>query len=148
MAYNEVRYERVENGYKITLIGEPISWSPPRYSKNGSYDLKWKQKRDACLLIDSLGLITLPPPLVTSALFVMPIPKSLSKRKRNALLETSTSHQKTPDLDNCYKFVSDVLQASKVVDNDAQVATITLRKIYGEEPRAEITITTETKENT
>ena len=68
-----------------------------------------------------------------------PIPKSASKRKRQAMLEKKIRPTKKPDWDNVGKVICDSLNGIAYRD-DAQVVDSMVRKFYGEVPRVLVTI--------
>ena len=68
-----------------------------------------------------------------------PIPKSVSKRKRQAMLERKIRPTKKPDWDNVGKVVCDSLNGIAYRD-DAQVVDSMVRKFYGETPKVVVTI--------
>jgi len=68
-----------------------------------------------------------------------PIPKSVSKRKRQAMLEKRIRPIKKPDWDNVGKVICDSLNGIAYRD-DAQVVDSMVRKFYGETPKVVVTI--------
>ena len=68
-----------------------------------------------------------------------PIPKSASKRKRQAMLEKKIRPTKKPDWDNVGKVICDSLNGIAYRD-DAQVVDSMVRKFYGEDPMVVVTI--------
>ena len=68
-----------------------------------------------------------------------PIPKSASKRKRQAMLEKKIRPTKKPDWDNVGKVICDSLNGIAYRD-DAQVVDSMVRKFYGENPKVVVTI--------
>lgn len=68
-----------------------------------------------------------------------PIPKSVSKRKRQAMLERKIRPTKKPDWDNVGKVICDSLNGIAYRD-DAQVVDSMVRKFYGETPKVVVTI--------
>ena len=67
------------------------------------------------------------------------IPKSVSKRKRQAMLERKIRPTKKPDWDNVGKVICDSLNGIAYRD-DAQVVDSMVRKFYGEDPKVVVTI--------
>lgn len=65
------------------------------------------------------------------------IPKSVSKKKREQMLNGIIRPIKKPDLDNLQKSLFDGLN-SVAFHDDAQIVSIVCDKFYGEEPRVEI----------
>ena len=68
-----------------------------------------------------------------------PIPKSVSKRKRQAMLERKIRPTKKPDWDNVGKVICDSLNGIAYRD-EAQVVDSMVRKLYGETPKVVVTI--------
>ncbi len=65
-------------------------------------------------------------------IFVMPIPKSWSKKKREAIV--GQPHICKPDTDNLLKSVLDALEGT-IYKNDSQIYSINAKKVYGTNPR-------------
>ena len=68
-----------------------------------------------------------------------PIPKSASKRKRQAMLDKKIRPTKKPDADNVCKVICDSLNGVAYRD-DTQIVDCMVRKFYGEVPRVLVTI--------
>ena len=68
--------------------------------------------------------------------FGMPIPKSISKKKR-ANLNFVT---KKPDVDNLAKAVMDAMNNTGIWEDDSQVAVLEVSKTYSEEPGCKIIV--------
>lgn len=76
---------------------------------------------------------------VVECLFILPIPKSFSKKERAKALWMSTPKVK-PDVDNMLKFYLDA--ANEVLwKDDKDITVLTGQKSYGEEPKTIIKIT-------
>ncbi len=67
------------------------------------------------------------------------IPKSVSKKKRQAMLDKRIRPTKKPDFDNIGKVICDSLNGIAYRD-DAQVVDSMVRKFYGETPKVVVTI--------
>lgn len=67
------------------------------------------------------------------------IPKSASKKSKQLMLENVIRPTKKPDIDNIAKVVCDALNGLAYRD-DKQVVLLRLSKLYGENPRIEVTI--------
>ena len=65
------------------------------------------------------------------------IPKSASKRKREAMLSGEIRPVKRPDWDNIGKIISDALNGIAYHD-DSQVVEAVTRKWYSDRPRVEV----------
>lgn len=68
--------------------------------------------------------------------FCMPIPKSISKKKREQLHYVT----KKPDIDNLAKAVMDAINQVGIWEDDSQVSRLVVGKIYSDEPRCIISI--------
>ena len=68
-----------------------------------------------------------------------PIPKSISKKKRQAMLDKRIRPTKKPDYDNIGKVVCDSLNGIAYRD-DAQIVDGLVRKFYSDDPRVVVKI--------
>lgn len=68
------------------------------------------------------------------------IPKSISKKKRQAMLDHKVRPTKKPDFDNIGKVVCDSLNGIAYRD-DAQIVDAQVRKFYSDTPRVVVIIT-------
>lgn len=71
--------------------------------------------------------------------FLMPIPKSSTKRFRSQCLDGRVYHVKKPDADNLIKFVKDALNKIAWHD-DSQVAKLRGVKVYADVPKTVVLI--------
>ena len=67
------------------------------------------------------------------------IPKSISKKKRQAMLDHKVRPTKKPDFDNIGKIVCDSLNDIAYHD-DAQIVDAQVRKFFSDDPRVVVTI--------
>lgn len=67
------------------------------------------------------------------------IPKSISKKKRQAMLDRQIRPTKKPDADNIQKVICDSLNGLAYRD-DAQIVDCQVRKFYSDRPRVVVTI--------
>lgn len=74
--------------------------------------------------------------LELNLIFCMPIPKSISKKKREQLHFVT----KKPDVDNLAKAVMDAINQVGIWEDDSQVSRLVVGKIYSDEPRCIISI--------
>jgi len=77
--------------------------------------------------------------VAVTAQFVMPIPKSASKKARAAMVAGTIPHTKKIDLDNAVKWVCDCLNGITWKD-DCQIVSMFMEKFYGDQPRTVINI--------
>ena len=129
---------------KIIIEGKPVSLKRPRVVNHGghtfAYDPSKKDKDIALFQIKSkyknIKKLSVCPIAIKIKAY-MPIPKSLSKKKKKALL--NTYHIKRPDSDNIGKFVLDLLE-DVCYEKDENICKLQIEKIYSEHPRTEIEI--------
>jgi len=120
----------------ITISLNPLAAPRPRFSKFGTYNPKKYTDYKKALLLSAKtqcktyfdGAIRL------EVTFYMPIPASLSKVKREALL--GKQHIKKPDTDNLLKSVKDALEGT-YYKNDSQICEVVAKKIYSSVGRTE-----------
>jgi len=128
----------------ITICGDPIAQKRPRFSRQGKFvrvyscqeteagKFRWDMAHQADGIKAPQGV-----PVALACDFIMPIPSSISQKKKEAM--DDTPHVKKPDLDNLVKFVKDC--ANGVLwDDDSQVCNLTAAKRYGQLPRTIISI--------
>jgi len=77
--------------------------------------------------------------LSVSLRFRLPIPKSETKRRREAMAAGEIAHTTKPDKDNLTKAVYDALNAIVWID-DAQIARGFQTKVYAEKPGIDIRV--------
>ena len=121
----------------MTIYTEPVPKGRPRFY-GGHAVTPEKTRRYEKLIRDSWthGLIDAED-VIVHMVFVMPIPKSYSKKKQAALV--GASHTKKPDLDNLVKAVLDALNGKAFAD-DSVISSISASKEYGSEPSVWVSI--------
>ena len=67
------------------------------------------------------------------------IPKSVSKRKREAMIGGAIRPTRKPDCDNVAKVIADALNGMAYRD-DSQVVSLSVEKRFGDEPRVDVEI--------
>lgn len=75
-----------------------------------------------------------------SLVFIFTIPRSCSLGARNAILWGMTPYNQKPDNDNLEKTYLDCATRAGIWQDDAQVACLNSKKIYGESARTEMSI--------
>lgn len=130
---------------KFTVLGAPVAKGRPRMTRQGhtytpqktvAYENlvrleyqrqcgSFKFERDA--------------PLDVRITAYYPIPKSVSKKKRQMMVNHQLRPMKRPDTDNVCKSILDSLNEVAYHD-DAQVVDCQVRKFYGEDPRVFVKI--------
>ncbi len=122
------------NNIRYVIEGNPIPLARVRFSRQGHCYDSQKQIKFATAIIIRNQHGDRPKydgPLHLSIVFFMPIPK------RSKAIEW---HSKRPDLDNLVKMVCDSL-IGILYEDDSCIAMITARKVYGDNPRTEFTLT-------
>lgn len=129
--------------YKITIPGSPVAKGRPRVGRYGTYTPKktstFESYVEYCWVAEYGNLKPSERALIVSIVFYMPIPKSVSKKAREAIGRGETKHIKKPDLDNMAKSILDALNGLAYKD-DSQIYSLTLLKTYNEIPRSELII--------
>ena len=117
----------------------PVPASRPRVTRYGTYIAKTyaKYRKEICKQIDGLSIKKFTNPIYVETTFYMPIPKSLSIKKRNLL--DGTFCDVGGDMDNLLKAIWDSLNGHAYTD-DKQIVWSQEKKIYSFEPRIEILI--------
>lgn len=113
------------------IMGDPVPLARARtsYVARRCYDSQKTQK-----LITGIELqnqhgeqALLKGPLLFKCTFYLPIPASISQKKRSALI--NTYHTRKPDTDNLIKYILDVCQ-SIIYESDSIVSKIESEKVY------------------
>jgi len=127
----------------VRIPGNPIAKKRPRFVRRGKFvgtyncqdteegKFKWEllaQKKDMPIIESAIHL---------TCRFFMPIPASISKKKRALYVGCAVPHIKKPDLDNLIKFVKDCANGVLWRD-DSQVNSLTASKAYHPQPGTEI----------
>ena len=132
----------------FNIIGTPKPQARPKFFRNkagymGTYSPKsdWfnivyseilKQKQEKYKDIKLKGAIEI------ALRFYMPIPSSISNKKKQQLIYAP--HTKKPDIDNLVKAVLDAINYTNLWEDDSHIYKITTFKVYNETPQCKITI--------
>ena len=131
---------------KFTVDGEPKGKGRPRFRSFGKFvttytDAKTKSLetniRNTYLGYGFDSNLEENIPVDIDIKFYMPIPKSLSEKKKKELIDQP--HTKKPDIDNMLKSVYDGLNKAAFAD-DSQVYCSSNEKLYSLNPRTEVTL--------
>lgn len=130
--------------YSFSIDIEPVAKGRPRFAMGGKFPRAYTPEKTKnyetqigyiCKTIIKNPIKDIP--LFLSAKFYMPIPKSLSKKKREELV--GKWHTSKPDTDNLLKAICDGMNGI-VWQDDSQVAKIESYKQYSLKPRVDIII--------
>jgi Holliday junction resolvase RusA-like endonuclease len=125
--------------YSFVVPGKPIGKHRPRFSRRGKFvvaydDQETEEGRFMLFLANQWGKT--PPisreiPIEVTYVFVLPTPKSASKKRLESGLV------KGADLDNYVKFANDCM-TGVILEDDSCIVKSTEEKIYGEVPETRI----------
>lgn len=128
---------------RIVIDGTPIAKKRPRFARKGNfvstYNSQDKEMKAVRAMAARQVTETLSGAISVILTFIMPIPKSATKKKKEMIYSGTMLHTKKPDLDNLEKFILDCLNGI-AFDDDSQIVNMTSTKVYGDEPRTEIVI--------
>ena len=131
----------------FTIPGTPVGKGRPKFSRAGagvrtytpektaSYEtlVKWSYTAASANRKPFEGEVRL------TIVAYHPVPKSWSKKKREAALKGELRPMVKPDADNIGKAIADALNGLAYRD-DAQVADLVVQKFYADEPRVEVEV--------
>jgi Holliday junction resolvase RusA-like endonuclease len=128
----------------LTIPGKPIAKKRPRFVRRGNFvgAYNCQETEEGRFLLEVKRQLKGKPlegPLSVTYYFFFPVPKGISKKKRELMLQNKIKHTKKPDRTNLEKFVEDCLNGI-VWRDDAQVWSGGSCKLYAEEPRTVIEI--------
>lgn len=132
---------------RFTVYGEPKAQGRPKAAVVNGRAIMYdpKPSRDFKRDIKAVAQKHVPEKLLTGPLVLelkiyRPIPKSFSKKKREAALSEKLRPTTKPDLKNYIAGVEDALE-KVIYENDSQIISYgDTGKYYGDPPRIEITI--------
>lgn len=131
----------------FTVYGEPVAKGRPRFAKRGNYvqtytPVKTKSYEDEVRLLATKAKgsgSTLEGSVSVFIYISFSVPKSYSKRKREACLSGETKHTKKPDLDNVAKAIIDGMNGI-IFKDDSQIINLHVTKVYAEVGKVEVLI--------
>ena len=130
---------------KFTVELTPVPQKRPRFSKFSTYDPSKSDKQEFMNKLstpDDFAVIN--DPIIIELEFLMPIPKSASKKAKADMVSGKTRHTKRPDCDNLAKLVLDAMN-EKIFTDDSIITKLIISKRYSETPMTIITITKDDK---
>ena len=132
--------------WKFVIRGNPIAKKSTKVYKNkytgqihGINEQKEEKVGYAYLIKESNPPFFEKEALKVNVTFVMPIPKSFSKKKRALALERKVWPTKRPDNDNMMKFLMDCFNGILFKD-DSQAVIQNSAKVYGVVPKTVIKV--------
>lgn len=134
---------------KLKIPGEPCAQGRPRFSTAGGYvkaydpaksrNYKAFVKLIATEEMRKQGWLYTELPLEVSVIAYLPIAASKSKKFKAAAIAGLELPTKKPDVDNLFKAVTDAM-SGVIYKDDKQIVSVTIKKLYAEEPRLEVCI--------
>ena len=130
--------------YKFTVPGAPVGKARPRVFRDNAGQSRAVTPKETVvyenLVKQSYRLNRQLQGAIKAEIIVYyPIPKSVSNKKRQLMIEGKIWPTKKPDIDNIVKSILDSLNSIAFHD-DSQVTKMVVEKIYGEQPRVEVVL--------
>lgn len=137
----------------FTVLGEPTGKGRPRFARNDPYVRTYTP--DKTVVYENLVRIEYERQckayrfedtayLDMRIYAYYGIPKSVSKKKRAAMLAGEIRPAKKPDMDNVIKAIADALNNVAYKD-DTQIVDTMIRKFYAEQPMVKVVLRTAEK---
>lgn len=133
---------------KFSVYGTPFGKQRPKFARKGKFTIAYTQeetvlheeKVKVCFLDIAKGKkFTQKQPLDIRIIAYYPIPKRVSKKRLNEMLEYRMRPVVKPDLDNVAKLICDALNGLAWHDDNA-IVDMQVRKFYSTQPRVEVII--------
>lgn len=129
---------------KITIDGDPIGWQRVGYNRyTGAKYTQPKTRQHeqlvALMYQQQVGAFHFPKGTYVDMRVIayLPIPKSISKNKRQLMIEGKIRPMVKPDWDNIGKLIADALNGV-AYDDDKCIVDAQVRKFYSDNPRTEV----------
>lgn len=122
----------------IVIAGAPVGKGRPKFSRQSGRAYTPTKTANTEAYVKSEAVRQVGQPLLTGPIRLdvraaVPVPKSWSKKKREAALKNEISPTGTPDADNVAKLYCDALNEIVWVD-DSQIVELRFRKFYSDTP--------------
>ena len=144
----QITEDEVMRKIKFSVPGQPFGKQRPKFSRTGVYVKSYTPDKTVSyenlvkLMYQQAAkgkMFSEEEALDVRIIAYYEIPKSISKKKRKAMLEHRLRPTKKPDWDNIGKIVCDSLNKVAYHD-DSAVVDAQVRKFYSENPRVDVTI--------
>lgn len=123
---NDLNSDFKEYHFPVTAVGKPRMTQRDKWMDRDPV-VRYRLMKQAVLLFAEQNNFVISDTL--SILFIMPMPKHWSNKKREKM--NGAPHQVKPDIDNLLKSFMDILAPK----NDSHIHTVKIRKVYGLEGR-------------
>lgn len=125
---------------ELVIPGIPLPWKSPYVGTRGAFSPRTAVKNDfKDILRKQYEGPLIDYQIAVEFLFIMPISKATSKKKRHLMLSGAIRPISRPDRGNLLKLYEDVL-TDVVIKDDSLIVDGPARKFYGLEPRTIIRI--------
>lgn len=133
----------------FTVFGRPIGKGRPRFARRGNFvstytpekTVNYETQVGLAYKAETELFFGATIPLVMMITAYLPIPKSVSKKHRQLMLEGKMRPLKKPDSTNIAKSIEDGLNGIAYHD-DTQIVLTLINRLYSDEPRVVVTIIT------
>lgn len=125
---------------QFVIPGLPKGKGRPRFTRNGRTYTPKETILYENLVAASYDGEKFDGDLCAKIVCYFPIPKSVSKKKREEMLTEKVYYNHKPDCDNLAKIILDSLNGI-AYDDDKQVVRLEIAKYYSDRPRAEVWLT-------
>ncbi len=123
------------------VIGNPVPWAASRTNGKFHYNPKHKEQLEVILKLKAqFNHLPINTAMKMDVTFYMPIPKSISEKKKYEMLSGRVHHIKKPDRTNMLKFIEDCFEKAGIISNDSHIVGGESMKIYGLVPKTIIRI--------
>jgi Holliday junction resolvase RusA-like endonuclease len=123
----------------IDINYNPRPASRPRVTRYGTYSKDTPHQKEFNSMYElPEGFVPFTEPVHVEMIFIIPVPKSYSKKKKAELI--GKYHTQKPDIDNLAKFAMDAISTKGVWSDDSIVACTSIKKIWGNVGRVYINI--------
>jgi Holliday junction resolvase RusA-like endonuclease len=123
---------------ELVIPGVPVSQKRPKVTRKGTYNPSKKEQECAKIILTSQWYAELiRSPIHIEVKFLMPIPKSFSKKQQQKVI--GEPHHSKPDIDNLLAFLFNAMSGIVYLD-DRQIWNLQVSKIYSIDPCTNICI--------
>lgn len=128
---------------KFVIYGKPMGKQRPRLGKGFTYTPKETVNYENLVKYSFLDQVKdwvmTDKPIEMQITAYFPIPNSTSKKNKELMRSGQLKPTKKPDTDNIGKMIADALN-NLAYNDDAQVVDMSIRKVYSDTPRVEVTL--------
>ena len=142
-----INKDLLEKSIELTIPGEPVGKGRPRVTTRGKFAHAYTPKKTKNYEQHVVNTYKqkytysdmLHGPLSSEVMAFFPTPQSVSKRKRQLMINNIITNTHKPDIDNIEKSILDSLNGLAYED-DSQIISLYGEKRYSDIPRVELKI--------